>query len=214
MLFQFLFHRQFCSWVSSHLGHPCCILTRGRIFWTVKFLQTIQHQCSKRKESTAISREGRFSPTPHKWQQESAQLGLCPIDWWWQEVNGGSQNHLSPSMQPLLAGCGTVPAWEVAPLPGYKKEAFTPIPETLQWSVFLPCQPWMVSLPPQTTGQAVPPGALCVLFQAGSSAWGPLLKQRGRAVSLIWSCCPVFPEDRTHLTQQWACKVPAGQLGK
>lgn len=45
----------------------------------------------------------------------------------------------------------------------------------------------MVSVPPQTTGLAVPLGTLCVLFQTGSSAWGALLKQCGRAVSLIWS---------------------------
>lgn len=199
------------------MAHPRCILARGRIFWTVKFLQTIQHQCSETKESTARnSWQEKFSPSPHKWQQDSAQLGPAPWTGDGRRLMGHPRNTWALSHSHCLQAVGqslSLPGRLNLPL-GYKKEAFSPFPETLKLNVFLPCQPWMASLPSQPTGQAVPPGALCVLFQAGSSAWGALLKQCGTAGFLIWSCCPVFPADRTHLAQWWAYKVSAGQQGK
>lgn len=110
--------------------------------------------------------------------------------------------------------CGTISAWGIAPVPGVQ-EAFIPFPETLKLSVFLPCHPRMVSLPPQTPGQAVPPGTLCVLFQVGSSAWGALLKQCGRTVSLIWVVLPSFPcrqdSPNTEVCLQSACNT-AGKV--
>lgn len=133
------------------MGHPCCLLARGRIFWTVKFLQNIQHQCSKTKESTATnSWQEKFSPSPHKWQQDSAQLGLCPIDWWWQEVNEGPQKHLSPLTEPLLAGCRTVSAWDIAPVPGVPERGFRSVPRGLEIKSFPSLSALNGSFPPQT----------------------------------------------------------------
>lgn len=153
---QFRFHRQFCSWVSSHVGIPVVSSLEEELSRLGNTRGPYSSRAEKTKQSTT---NDSLLPTAGKEDSVPPCIndGRSP-GWCWQGVNGRpraflSSHRLQPAGRSLL---GALP-WFSAP--AVRGRHFCSIPRVLEIKRFLslsPVKQQAVSPPPhhQTTDRA------------------------------------------------------------